>query len=111
MDASVPFEKIRSGMLQDDELASLYLGRALAENEHGRVRQVLEHLARARIGGLEHLLERTGLSRKQFDDMLAGEGIQSGDTLERIHRALGLPSVTRTATTGAENGQTMAREA
>ena len=100
MDASVPFGEIRGSMLQDDELATLYLDRALAENELDRIKQVLGHLAQARVGGMERFLERIGLSRKQLNGVLAGEGIQSKDALEKIHRALDLdPSETQKTVT------------
>lgn len=90
MNASIPFAKIRDEMLQDNELAALYLKEVLAENDVDRFKLVLNNLARARTGGMKALSEKTNLNREQLYRTLSEKGNPRLDTLEKILAALDL---------------------
>lgn len=90
MKASIPFAKIRDEMLQDDELAALYLKEALADRNIDRFKLALNNLARARAGGMKALSEKTNLNREQLYRTLSEKGNPRLDTLGKVLNALGL---------------------
>ena len=90
MKASVPFDKFLDEELQDNELAALYLGEALATRDPAHFKIALGNLARARAGGMKGLSEKTGLNREQLYRTLSKQGNPRPDTLDKILHALGL---------------------
>lgn len=90
MTTSIPYEEILDEMLQDDELAAMYLSEILAENDPDLFKMALGDIARAKAGGIKALSEKTSLNREQLYRTLSEKGNPRLDTLEKVLHALGL---------------------
>ena len=51
MKASIPYEEVLDEMLRDDELAAMYLGEVLADNDPDMLKMAVGDIARAKAGG------------------------------------------------------------
>ena len=52
MKASIPYEEVLDEMLRDDELAAMYLGEVLADNDPDMLKMAVGDIARAKAGGM-----------------------------------------------------------
>ena len=93
MSASIPYEIYRRQHLQNDEMASHYLRESLVDSDPDLFWAMLENLADARVGGIEELSSRTGLSREELQRTFTDEGTTRESALKKIRSALRLQPV------------------
>ena len=90
MRTSRPFSETRNALLQDRELAALYVDVALAGGDIAAIKLALKHVAQSREGGVAALARKCELSRNQLYRSLSPKGTLRLDTLRKVLRALGL---------------------
>ena len=90
MPASKPFELTRTAILQDKQVAALYVEEALADGNMDAFKLALKHVAQARSGGVAKLAEKSELSREQLYKTLSPKGNPRLDTLHKVLAALDL---------------------
>ena len=90
MRASEPLATTRAKMLEDPELAALYLEEALAAGDMAAFKVALRNIADARLGGMTALAERAALERTALYRSLSPRGNPTLETLKRIMDALDL---------------------
>jgi probable addiction module antidote protein len=90
MRASTPFSESRNKMLQDPELAAMYLEESLAEGDIETFKLALKHVAEAHVGGITTLSRITHLNRVSLYRTFSEKGNPSLETLTKILNALGL---------------------
>ena len=88
--AAIPYENVPNEMLQDRELAAMYLDEALAAGDHDLFKTALRDVARARFGGMKALSERTGLKPAHLYHMFSKKGNLRLETARKVLDALGL---------------------
>lgn len=88
--ASRPFERTRHAVLQDPELAALYLEEALEAGDTEAFKLAIRHVAEARSGGIAGLAREAGLNRETLYRTLSKRGNPTLETLSRLLHALGL---------------------
>ena len=93
MSASIPYEIFRRQHLQNDEMASHYLRESLVDSDLDLFKSMLNDLADARVGGIEELSARTGLSREELYGTFTDEGTTRESALKKIRSALRLQPV------------------
>ncbi|MEZ5904764.1 MAG: putative addiction module antidote protein [Geminicoccaceae bacterium] len=107
---SRPFERTRHALLQDPELAALYLEEALEAGDTEAFKLAIRHVAEARPGGMAGLAREAGLNRETLYERFRSAAIPPWRRWSRLLRALGLrvavqvaepvPSVPKAGATG-----------
>ncbi len=90
MKPSRPFRETQLEMLQDAELAALYLEEALAAGDMELFKLALKNVADARPGGMTALSKSTDITRESLYRALSAKGNPRLDTLTKVLHALGL---------------------
>ena len=90
MKSSRPFRETQLEMLQDSELAALYLEEALANRDMELFKLALKNVAKARFGGMTALSKSTNITRESLYRALSAKGNPRLDTLTKVLHALGL---------------------
>ncbi|MGR3318261.1 MAG: addiction module antidote protein [Candidatus Anammoxibacter sp.] len=99
MKPSRPFRETQLEMLQDSELAALYLEEALADGDMELFKLALKNVADARLGGMTALSKSTDITRESLYRALSAKGNPRLETLTKVLHAVGLRiSVTPEAT-------------
>jgi len=94
-----PFRETQREMLQDTELAALYLEEALADGDIELFKLALKNVADARLGGMTALSKSTDITRESLYRALSAKGNPRLETLTKVLHAVGLRiSVTPEAT-------------
>lgn len=85
-----PFRDTQLEMLQDSELAALYLEEALADGDIELFKLALKNVADARLGGMTALSKSTDITRESLYRALSAKGNPRLETLTKILHAVGL---------------------
>ncbi len=87
---SVSFDETRTNALKDPDVAALYLEECLADNNIELFTEALKHVAKARLGSIGALSDKTELGRETLYKMLSKKGNPRLDTLTKVLHATGL---------------------
>ena len=90
MKKSQSFNESRIEILQDPELATMYLEECLADNNIELFKLALKHVTDAQLGGMSNLSKSTNLNRETLYKTLSKDGNPTFNTLNKILNALGL---------------------
>ncbi len=88
--ASKPFKETSDKLLQDSEVAALYLEEILADGDIELFKEALKDVASARVGNMTKLAKETHLARESLYNSLSRKGNPRLDTLTKVLSAAGL---------------------
>ena len=88
--ASRSFDKTRNEVLKDPQVAAIYLEEILADGNMEIFTAALKNVAKARLGGMTALSDRTNLGRETLYRTLSKRGNPRLETLTKVLHALGL---------------------
>jgi len=81
---SRPFSETGNKLLQDPEVAALYLEECLADGDIELFKTALKKVADARLGGMSELAKRTNLGRESLYKALSDKGNPKLETLTKV---------------------------
>ena len=87
---SRPFDITSKELLQDPEVAALYLEEILKDGNVDLFKAALRDVAAARVGTITKLAEETDLAREALYNSLSEKGNPRFDTLTKVLTAAGL---------------------
>ncbi len=87
---SVSFDETRNEALKDPKVAAMYLEECLADNNLELFTEALRHVAKARLGSISILSDKTELGRETLYKTLSKRGNPRLATLTKVLHATGL---------------------
>jgi probable addiction module antidote protein len=87
---SKPFQQTSDLLLQDPQVAAIYLEEILADGDMELFKEALKDVASARLGSMTKLAEEADLAREALYKSLSRQGNPRFETLTKILTAAGL---------------------
>ena len=88
--ASRSFDATRNEVLKDPQVAAIYLEECLLDGNMELFTVVLKDVAKARLGGMTALSDKTNLVRETLYTTLSKQGNPRLETLTKVLHAVGL---------------------